>query len=128
MKFATKITSAVLGLSLLMGAVAINHSFAPAAYAQTSSAKAVVDQAKTDGFIGERIDGYLAVVKAGVPSPVQNAMNEINIRRKSVYTRLARAQNVSVDVVARLSGEKLTAKAKAGEKIMLDNGAWTSAR
>ena len=126
MKFSTKMMSAVLGFALLGGAMVMQDSFVPSAYAQTS-AKTTVDQAKNDGLIGERIDGYLGFVGASVPANVQAAMNEINIRRKSVYTKLARAQNVSVEVVAALSGEKLTAKALPGHKVMLANGVWQTA-
>ena len=107
MKLSTKIMSAVLGLALIGGAVALSETFTPAAYAQTSSAKSIVDQAKTSGTVGERLDGYLGLVSGSASASVQAAMNEINIRRKSVYTKLARAQNVSVEVVAALSGEKL---------------------
>ncbi len=126
MKFSTKMMSAILGLALLGGAMVMQDTLVPSAYAQTS-AKTTIDQAKNDGLIGERLDGYLGLVEASAPANVQAAMNEINIRRKSVYTKLARAQNVSVEVVAALSGEKLTAKALPGQKIMLANGVWQTA-
>lgn len=127
MKFSTKIISAVLGLALVGSGMVMQNALVPSAYAQTSTAKAIVDQAKMDGLVGERLDGYLGLVDASASADVQAAMNEINIRRKSVYTKLARAQNVSVEVVAALSGEKLTAKALPGQKIMLGDGVWQSA-
>ncbi len=126
MKLTTKIISAVFAISLVFGFNATSQKFVPVALAQTSSAKTIVDKAKADRLIGERIDGYLGAVNEGVPVDVQSAMNEINIRRKSVYTRLARSQSVSVEVVAKLSGEKLTAKARSGQMIMLQTGVWTA--
>ena len=126
MKMTTKFISAVLAFALIGGAAVIPGSFVPSAYAQ-SSAKTTIDQAKNDGLVGERIDGYLGLVSASAPADVQAAMNEINIRRKSLYTKLARAQNVSIEVVAALSGEKLTSKAKPGQKIMLADGVWQTA-
>lgn len=108
---------------LSVGAVAGNLSGTSVAQAQ-SNAKNVVDAAKTRGEIGERIDGYLGVV--GDPSPaVRAAMDEINIGRKAVYTRLAREQNVRIEVVARLTGEKQVEKAAKGEYVMGDDGRWT---
>ncbi len=114
-----------MALSLLLVGV-LTPVMTPAASAQTASAKTVVDQAKRDGLVGERIDGYLGVVGAGLSAPIQAAVNEINIRRKSAYTKLARQQNVSVEVVAALSGEKLAAKALAGTKTMDASGAWST--
>ena len=98
------------------------------AVAQAASAKSIVDDAKRKGLIGETAAGYLAAVSANTPANVINAMNEINIGRKSVYTRLARAQNVQVEVVAALTGEKQIGKAAPGEKIMDKNGAWVTAK
>ena len=96
-----------------------------AAPAYAANAKAVVDQAVAAGRIGETIGGYLAAV-GGVNDAERKAMNEINIRRKKVYTDLAEKKGVSVDVIARLSGEKQLAKAAPGAKIMTESGRWTS--
>ena len=117
--------SLLASMTMLGGAVAtytVLH--APAASAQTSS-KAVVDQAIAQGRIGETIDGYLGAVTS-VTEAERRAMNTINIGRKSVYTKLAQQQGVSVDVIARLSGEKQLAKAAAGTKVMDASGRWTS--
>ena len=123
-----KVVFAPLALTLMVGGVGLGAllvlSPAQEAVAQTSNAKAVVDQAKRDGFVGERIDGYLGLVTGYASKEVQAAVNEINIRRKSVYTNLARSQNVSVDVVAALSGEKLVAKAAPGTNVMDASGVW----
>jgi uncharacterized protein YdbL (DUF1318 family) len=116
--------AAFSGVMLLSGAaitvMAVNP---PAAHAQ--SAKAIVDSALAGGVIGETISGYLAPVGGAVVSQgVRNAMNEINIGRKSAYTRLAREQNLSVEVVAALTGEKQIAKAPRGHKILDRSGVW----
>ena len=97
------------------------------AVAQSTAAKSTVDQAKAEGVIGETIGGYLAVVAGANPSAAQRAaMDEINIGRKAVYTDLARQQNVAVEVVAKLTGEKQVAKAPPGQKVLLENGTWSS--
>ena len=87
-------------------------------------AKSIVDAAKARGEVGERIDGYLAVV-TDTSTEVKAAVDEINIGRKQVYTRLAREQNVKIEVVARLTGEKQIAKAAPDDMVMGEDGVWT---
>ena len=121
----TLFTAVFAGFTLL-GAVATPTflTSAPAA-AQAGDAKQVVDSAKASGLIGETAGGFLAVVDSA-PRDVVNAMNEINIRRKSLYTQLARKQNVQIDVVAAVTAEKVRAKAKSGEKFLNKAGEWVT--
>lgn len=118
--------SAMGVLVILTGAgIAVTMINPPTAEAQIQSAKSIVNDALSKGIIGETVSGYLAPVQGAVVSQgVRNAMNEINIGRKSVYTRLAREQNLSVDVVAALTGEKQIAKAPSGQKILDRSGQW----
>jgi len=111
---AIALTSSVATVSLVTSAPAM---------AQASDAKAIVDEAKSQGIIGETAGGYLAVVSSA-SRDVVNAMNEINIRRKSLYTKLARKQNVQIDQVAAVTAEKVRAKAKSGEKFLDQSGEW----
>ncbi|HHL43485.1 MAG TPA: DUF1318 domain-containing protein [Hellea balneolensis] len=111
---------------MVFGAVPLQYVVGKSAYAQTMTAKQIVDAAKAQGLVGETIAGYLAVVNGSASAEIQAAVNEINIRRKSVYTKMAREQGVQVAEAARVVGEKLIAKAKPGEKVMLENGVWTT--
>ena len=118
-----------LTIAAMVGAagVAFVTTQAPTAMAQSADAKRLVDEAKSAGTIGETVGGYLAVVAGESPSAaVRAAMNEINIGRKAVYTDLARQQNVAVDVVAKLTGEKQVAKAPPGQKVLLETGSWSN--
>jgi len=120
----TLVAAAVLGIA---GIAAFTVTGPETAIAQSSGAKATVDAAKSAGSIGEAVDGYLYAVAGANPTGEQRAaMEEINIGRKAVYTRLAREQNVSVAVVAALTGEKQVAKARPGEKVLLKDGSWSS--
>ena len=125
MTLKTKILTGLSAVALLAGGVVTVTTLGASepAYAQTQSAKSVVDAAKARGTIGETPTGYLAVV-GGETAAEHNAMNEINIGRKNEYTRLARATNTQVDVVAAVTGEKLIQKAPRGHKVMGANGAW----
>ena len=120
----TILTAVFSALAVIGGVSATSILVTAPAFAQAGDAKAVVDAAKASGVIGETASGYLAVV-GSASRDVVNAMNEINIRRKSLYTRLARQQNLQIDVVAALTAEKVRAtKAKTGEKYLEKNGEW----
>ncbi len=118
--------SAISALALLAGGTVAVATFGGTdATAQAQSAKSIITKAKAEGTIGETIAGYLAETGSGSVSAAQRAaMNEINIGRKSIYTKKARAENLQVEVVAAVFGEKQLAKAKPGEKIMDSSGSW----
>ena len=129
MKISTKLMSAVFAASVMVGTMALvpvwtPNAIAQAASTQTASTKSIVDQAKTDKLVGEKLNGYLDFVTQDISAEVRAAVNEINIKRKSIYTRLAREQNVGVSDIAGLTGEKLIAKAKLGEMVMLGDNQW----
>ena len=137
MKYSTKLISAIFTAFAIVGAVTLAPVWTPNAMAQTASsqtastqvasAKSIVDQAKTDKLVGEKLNGYLDFVTPDVSAEIRAAVNEINIKRKSIYTRLAREQSVGVSDVAGLTGEKLVAKAKPNEMIMLGDNQWRTA-
>jgi len=118
--------TAISALALLAGGTLVAATFGSTeATAQAQSAKSIITNAKSKGVIGETVAGYLAETGSGSLSAAERAaMNEINIGRKSIYTKKARAENLQVEVVAAVFGEKQLAKAKSGEKIMDSSGAW----
>ena len=120
------IFTAISAVALLAGGtLAVATLGGTHATAQAQSSKSVIKAAKARGVIGETAAGYLAETGSGSVSAAERAaMNEVNIGRKSVYTRLARDQNVQIEVVAAITGEKQIAKAKPGHKVMDGAGAW----
>jgi len=109
---------------LASGSAVMNIAGVNVAHAQ-SSAKATVDAAIRRGEIGETVTGYLAVVDGASPSSaVRAAMDEINIARKSVYTRAASASPQPASVFAQLTGEKQIAKAAPGTYVKDATGVW----
>ncbi len=129
MTLRTVIFSAVAAIAIgAAGFVTIDKLMVPEAHAQTSNAKRIIDMAKAKGLVGETLAGYLALVDGSASPEIVNAMNEINIRRKSLYTRKAREQNVQIEVVAALTGEKVVGDARPGEKVMKKAGVWETVR
>jgi uncharacterized protein YdbL (DUF1318 family) len=82
-----------------------------------------IEAAISAGTVGERIDGYLGVVGSADASIIRK-VREINNRRRALYTQLANQKGATVAQVARITGEKQLANARAGAFIMGDTGSW----
>lgn len=103
----------------LLGALLLAAA-AASAPAQTGSS---VLAARASGIVGERYDGYLGF--AATPSEqVRRQVGTINIRRRSLYTGLARRRGVNLQAVGIAAGCELLAQVKVGEAYMLNDGAW----
>lgn len=83
----------------------------------------VIDAAKAQGLVGEKIDGYLGIV-SDVDGAIQRKVDEINAKRREVYTQLAQKEGQPLSVVARLTGEKLIADQPSGSLVYDDSGSW----
>ena len=103
-----------------MTALAAVSAFAAPALAQRDPAYA---SARAAGQVGEKPDGYLGIV--GTPSPqLQDMVNDINIKRKTVYTERATAEKVTVQEYAFTAGCLAIARTTAGEKYQTPAGNW----
>lgn len=80
-------------------------------------------QAKASGWVGERRDGYLGVIP-GAPGDVQGLVDGINADRRRAYQGVASSNNVPLDQVEALAGQKLIGRAAPGEFIMDAAGRW----
>jgi len=79
--------------ALLAGALAFS---APA-----SAQDAVVNQARASGLVGEQADGYLGFVPgASISADLRGRVDQINIRRRALYTQRAAERNASVNEMA----------------------------
>lgn len=81
-----------------------------------------LDEARTQGRVGETLSGYLGALKTDAET--QALVNDINAARKANYQQLAKKNNISVDDIARLAGQKLVSRAKSGEYVQGINGKW----
>jgi hypothetical protein len=83
-----------------------------------------LEQAKREGLIGERADGFVGVVVANPPSEVEELALQINAKRRERYQQIAQENGTSIDAVAMLAGEKLVARAAKGEWVTDAQGNW----
>lgn len=81
-----------------------------------------LNEARQQGLIGETLSGYVAPIKQD--KETQTLVKSINEARAAHYQQLADSNNISVDEVAKLAGQKLVTRAQPGEYVRGINGQW----
>ena len=109
---------------LLMGAFLLAAALAIPAHAQ--AADAVVAQARAAGQVGEQADGYLGYPGgAQASADVRAHVDQINIRRRALYTSRAGERNVSVnEMAAAVACEIFQGRIAVGERYRDESGQW----
>ena len=82
-----------------------------------------LDQAKRDGLVGERADGYLGLVDSSASADVRALVADVNEKRKDEYQRIAAGNNLEITQVEALAGKKAIERTQPGRWILL-NGGW----
>ena len=103
-----------------LGVVTAMFMLAAGGSAQAQSA--AVQAAMAAGQIGERIDGYLGV-RGAVSDQVRAELEQINIKRRALYTQRAQQRGVSVEAVAAATACQAIQRLKAGETYYA-GGSW----
>ncbi len=79
--------------------------------------------ARARGEVGEKMDGYLGLSGPG-NATLKRLVDDLNLRRKAVYTEHAQAQYATVEDYAFTSGCNLIAATVPGEKYQGPDGVW----
>ncbi len=82
------------------------------------------DDAKSQGLIGERSNGYLGIVTSSPTADLRSLVGQINEKRKAAYTSGARKAGVERSVFEIRMGQRLQERSPAGHFIQLQNGKW----
>jgi uncharacterized protein YdbL (DUF1318 family) len=107
---------------MIAGCVAAGLMVAVPAMAQQERDPAYA-AARASGQVGELPTGYLGAV-GSVPAPVARLVEDLNIKRKAIYTQRAKDQGTTIEAYAFTSGCLLIAKTVPGEKYMGTDGQW----
>jgi hypothetical protein len=81
-----------------------------------------LQDAKTQGLVGEQINGYLGVVVNNKETDQLAA--EVNAKRRAHYEKIAKKNGINIDDVAKLAAEKAIAAAQKGQFIQTPQGKW----
>ncbi len=103
--------------ALLLGLI-LSVGFSGLAGAQS------LDEAKAQGLVGEKVDGYLAAVTPNPSPAVQALIQTTNEGRRQSYEEVARRNNLTVEQVGVLAAEKLRGSARPGDYIQTPSGQW----
>ena len=88
------------------------------------AAAASLDSAKADGWIGEKPDGYLGLVRQDAPADVKALMQDVNGKRRSRYQQIAQQQNAPLSDVEKVGGATAIDKTRSGNFDMDASGRW----
>jgi uncharacterized protein len=94
------------------------------ALAIAPAAAGALEDAKSSGLVGERIDGYLGVVGSSAPADVVQLVEQVNAERRAKYAEIAQKQGAPVEAVAQIAGKKLIERAGPGEYVIGADGQW----
>ena len=113
-----KTTTKLIAATLAVAGLAIGY--ATPAFAQRDPAYAA---ARAAGQVGEKIDGYLGIVSGG-SAALQAVVNDINIKRRALYSQKAQAANATLDEYALTAGCQAIMATRPGEKYQAPDGSW----
>ncbi|AEN64756.1 YdbL family protein [Enterobacter soli] len=86
------------------------------------AATLTLNEARAQGRVGETLSGYIAPLRQDAETLA--LVNQINAARTESYQKLADSNNLPVDEVAKMAGQKLVARAQPGEYVKGINGKW----
>ncbi|MGS3372017.1 YdbL family protein [Klebsiella pneumoniae] len=78
-----------------------------------------LSEARQQGRVGETLNGYLAPLRQD-----KETLALVKQMRSESYQQLADDNNLPVDEVAKMAGQKLVARAQPGEYVQGLNGQW----
>lgn len=83
-----------------------------------------LQEAKSEGLVGEQRNGYVGLVVESAPAEVLALARDINNQRRELYKQIARQNNISVEQVAALAFEKAVEATPAGQYLQEVSGSW----
>ena len=81
-----------------------------------------LSQARAQGIVGEKPDGYVAAV---TPSAEADAViSEVNTRRRAEYEKISKDNGQPVSVVAKIAAGRIIGGLPAGSYYKAADGSW----
>jgi uncharacterized protein YdbL (DUF1318 family) len=83
-----------------------------------------LEEAKTQGVVGEQPNGYLGVVQPGASADVQALVNDVNQKRRQMYEEIARRNSTKLEAVEMLAGKTAIENTRPGNFVRGPSGQW----
>ena len=110
-------------LALSAAAIALTGVLALGAAPALAQRDPAYEAARQAGKVGEKPDGYLGIVGGG-DAALKKIVDDINIKRRALYSQKAQAANATLEEYALTAGCLAISRTAAGEKYMTPQGAW----
>lgn len=81
-----------------------------------------LQSARNNGIVGERLDGYVEVIKPSAEA--KELVNDVNARRRAEYKRISNENKQPLDIVAKLAAKQIIARLESGQFYQSPNGQW----
>lgn len=78
--------------------------------------------ARDSGAVGERLDGYVAVLKSS--DEVDALVEDVNGKRLVQYKRISQENSQSVEIVAQLAAKQIIERLSKGHYYQSPDGSW----
>jgi len=83
-----------------------------------------LSDARTQGTVGERFDGYLALRNPSAPASARQLVEDINTKRRQLYNRVSTREGTTLDAVGRIYAREIVGNVPPGTWILRENGQW----
>ena len=83
-----------------------------------------LEEAKTQGVVGEQPNGYLGVVQPGASARVQALVNDVNQKRRQMYEDIARRNSTKLEAVEMLARQNCIDNTRPGNFVRSPSGQW----
>ena len=90
----------------------------------TAHAEFVLGTAKKAGQVGEKRDGYIALIDQRAPEQVKQVVEATNERRQQRYREIAAKVGWTVEEAAKAAAKRHFKHALAGELLEREDGGW----
>ena len=87
-------------------------------------ADARLDAYRADGVIAERFDGYVEIRASNAPSEARALVEDVNARRRALYSQRASESNVPVEEVGKVFANKIAGAAPSGTYFRQPSGGY----
>lgn len=83
-----------------------------------------LDDARAQGTIGERFDGFAAIRDPSASPGTRRLVEDINAKRRKLYNEVSTREGTTIESVGRIYARQIVGNVPPGTWIMRGNGQW----
>jgi uncharacterized protein YdbL (DUF1318 family) len=83
-----------------------------------------LDDARAQGAIGERFDGFAAIRDPSASAGARTLVEDINAKRRKLYNEVSTREGTTIEAVGRIYARQIVDIVPAGTWILGENGKW----